>query len=61
MDGLAACTIYPPEERSYCTNADCENYEKQPLKKEKTRSILIFTLADGVQPATAVHVSCTSQ
>ncbi|KAF8903513.1 hypothetical protein CPB84DRAFT_1835890 [Gymnopilus junonius] len=56
--GLTGLTIYPPQERACCTNIDCENFKKQLLKKEKTRSVLVFTLAEGVQPATAVQFSC---
>lgn len=58
---LAALTIFPPHDRMCCTNQDCENFHKLPLKKEKGRPILVFTLADGVQPAWAICLICLSQ
>jgi hypothetical protein len=53
---LAAVTIYPSE--SHCTNDSCEN--QKPLKKDITRRVVVYTLANGVQPAWAAHLYCPS-
>ena len=39
-------------------NKSCKN--EKPLKKEITRRVVVYTLADGVQPAWAVHLYCPS-
>jgi CxC5 like cysteine cluster associated with KDZ transposases len=51
----AAHTVYPPTD--VCTDQGCSN--KNPLKKETLRRVLVYTVAHGVQPAWAVHVYCT--
>ena len=48
---------YPPSD--VCTNESCPNMK--PLKKEKPRRVLIYTLANGAQPAWALHTSCPSK
>lgn len=50
-----AYTVYPPTDM--CANEGCPN--KNPLKKETSRHVLIYMVAHGVQPAWEVHVYCT--
>ncbi|KAF8165809.1 hypothetical protein B0H34DRAFT_649042 [Crassisporium funariophilum] len=52
--GIAALSIYPPEIK--CTTAGCSN--TKPLKKEKPRQVVVYTLGNGVQAAWAVVLSC---
>ena len=54
---LAAMSCYPPS--NVCTNESCPN--TKPLKKEKSRRVLIYTLANGAQPAWALLTSCPSK
>jgi hypothetical protein len=54
---LAAMACYPPSDM--CTKELCPNMK--PLKKEKPRRVLIYTLANGAQPAWALHTSCRSK
>ncbi|KAF8972915.1 hypothetical protein BDZ97DRAFT_1912520 [Flammula alnicola] len=52
--GIAALSIYPPE--TTCTRDSCPN--TKPLKKEKPRQVVVYTLGNGVQAAWAVILSC---
>ena len=53
----AAITCHPPSNR--CVSDVCPNMK--PLKKEKPRKVLVYTLANGVQHAWALHLSCPSK
>ncbi|THV06826.1 hypothetical protein K435DRAFT_644489 [Dendrothele bispora CBS 962.96] len=54
--GITYYTLYPPS--AYCTNmTGCDR--TKPLKQEKTRQVVVFTLANGAQPAWAVNLVCT--
>ncbi|THV06144.1 hypothetical protein K435DRAFT_816015 [Dendrothele bispora CBS 962.96] len=53
--GITYLTIYPPS--LYCVNHDHCN-RTTPLKQEKMRQVVVFTLADGAQPAWAVNLVC---
>ncbi|THU87679.1 hypothetical protein K435DRAFT_821866 [Dendrothele bispora CBS 962.96] len=53
--GLTYYTVYPPS--LFCTNTSgCDR--TTPLKQEKMRQVVLFTLTDGVQPAWAVNLVC---
>lgn len=49
--------LYPPN--THCVNSSCTN--TAPLKDVEQRSVVLFTLADGVQPAWSIHLSCPSE
>lgn len=50
----AALSIYPRE--SICTTVGCGN--TRPLKKETSREVVVYTAANGVQAAWAIHLYC---
>ncbi|KAJ3497491.1 hypothetical protein NLJ89_g10345 [Agrocybe chaxingu] len=54
--GLTAMALYPPEHK--CMNTGCTNTKL--LKKEKSVRAIVYTLANGAQPAWIVKLYCSS-
>ncbi|EDR16177.1 uncharacterized protein LACBIDRAFT_321423 [Laccaria bicolor S238N-H82] len=52
--GIAVLSIYPRE--SVCATVGCGN--TRPLKKETSREVVVYTTANGVQAAWAIHLYC---
>ncbi|KAG2117879.1 uncharacterized protein F5147DRAFT_566642, partial [Suillus discolor] len=50
-------TLYPPTK--LCTNPECGAWQVSTvLKKEEQHQAVIFTHANGAQPAWSVHLRC---
>ncbi|KAF7311236.1 hypothetical protein MKEN_01025200 [Mycena kentingensis (nom. inval.)] len=54
--GITAIKLYPPSQT--CMTAGCVKNGK-PLKKEHKSQAVVYTVADGVQPAYQLHLTCT--
>ncbi|KDR71534.1 hypothetical protein GALMADRAFT_143796 [Galerina marginata CBS 339.88] len=52
--GITAPSIYLRE--SVCSTVGCDN--TRPLKKQTSREVVVYTAANGVQAAWAVHLYC---
>ncbi|KAL0954922.1 hypothetical protein HGRIS_003855, partial [Hohenbuehelia grisea] len=55
--GLTSRSLYPPSQ--YCTNVVCSK-QGSVLKREEQRQAVLYTLANGAQPAWSIHVACTA-
>ncbi|KAF7305379.1 hypothetical protein HMN09_00790100 [Mycena chlorophos] len=54
--GLTYLTLFPPMHQ--CRNDDCTH--TTPLKKEESRQVVVYTVADGAVPAWSIHLYCPS-